>query len=171
MNKRPTGRTEAQLKMLVEKFETATLHKRVWSHSAHLTVGAYYVLNYGRDEALIRLRAGIRRLNMSHGVVNSAVAGYHETLTRFWVIIIEQFLSEYRSANPGIESTAAITTLAKRFQNRRKLYQDYWSFDIIACVQARRVWVPPDARALASPMVHCPRQSMVLGGRRSMQHG
>jgi hypothetical protein len=148
LSNRPTGRTDAELKKLVEKFETGRLPKYDWSHSAHLTVGAYYILNYGSAEALIRLRAGIRNLNMAHGIENSELNGYHETLTRFWVLVIDQFLAQHRSANPDIEPRVAVTTLSRKFQNRRKLHRDYWSFDIIASVKARVAWVEPDVLPL-----------------------
>ena len=151
MSNPPAGRTDVQLRKLVEKFETGRLPKYDWSHSAHLTVGAYYILNYGSAEALTRLRTGIRNLNSAHGTANSELRGYHETLTRFWVSIIDQFLAQHRSANPEIEPRVAVTSLARTFQNRRKLYRDYWSFDIIASVQARGAWMEPDVRPLDAP--------------------
>jgi hypothetical protein len=82
VSNRPAGRTDAELEKLVEKFETGRLPKYDWSHSAHLTVGAYYILNYGSAEALIRLRAGIRNLNMAHGIANSELLEFRHHCVR-----------------------------------------------------------------------------------------
>ena len=40
----------------------------------------------------MRLRSGIRRLNESHGGVNSATDGYHETITAAYVQLLAQYL-------------------------------------------------------------------------------
>ena len=63
------------------RFAALTLPKHEWTHAAHLTVGVWHVDRYGAADALTRLRAGIRRLNESHGNVNTPASGYHETIT------------------------------------------------------------------------------------------
>ena len=76
------------LETLVGHFLARTLPKAEWTHQAHLAVGAWHVDRYGPDEALTRLRDGIRALNDSHGTINSASSGYHETITRAYVRVI-----------------------------------------------------------------------------------
>jgi hypothetical protein len=63
---------------LAAGFVACTLPREAWTHAAHLIVGMWHVDRYGADEALLRLRAGIRRLNESHGTPNSDDDGYHE---------------------------------------------------------------------------------------------
>ena len=80
--------TDAELENLVKRFAERSLPKPEWTHAAHLAVGLWHVSRYGRDDALARLRAGISRLNESHGTVNSATGGYHETVTRAYVQLL-----------------------------------------------------------------------------------
>jgi hypothetical protein len=81
---------------LAAGFVACTLPREAWTHAAHLIVGMWHVDRYGADEALLRLRAGIRRLNESHGTPNSDDDGYHETITRAYT----QLLSQYCDACP-----------------------------------------------------------------------
>lgn len=48
---------------LAAAFCSRTLPKAEWTHHAHLRVGLWHVLRYSPEEALDRLRAGIRTLN------------------------------------------------------------------------------------------------------------
>ena len=61
------------------------------AHGAHLTVGLWYLLWYGSDDGLERVRAGIRRYNVAHSNEPMRV-GYHKTMTRFWLWMIEDYL-------------------------------------------------------------------------------
>ena len=85
--------TEIELQDLAARFESATIPKAEWTHAAHLSVGLWHVDRYGPEEALARLRAGIRRLNDAHGTVNSTTGGYHETITRAYVVLFAELLA------------------------------------------------------------------------------
>ena len=76
---------------LAARFSAGTISREEWTHLAHLAVGTWHVQRYGPDEALTRLRAGIRRLNDLHGTPNSAasIAGckrssHSRTPKRWW---------------------------------------------------------------------------------------
>jgi hypothetical protein len=60
---------------LVARFIAGTIPHAEWTHVAHLTVGTWHVHRYGPEEALVRLRVGIRALNDAHGTPNSATRG------------------------------------------------------------------------------------------------
>ena len=77
---------------LAARFEACAIPAAEWTHEAHLIVGLWHVDRYGADEALVRLRSGIRRLNESQGGVNSATDGYHETITAAYVQLLAQYL-------------------------------------------------------------------------------
>src|ERR1700722_1224434 len=76
---------------LAARFTAFTLPHAEWTHAAHLTVGLWHVHRFGKTDALERLRTGIRRLNESHGTVNSDISGYHETTTRAYVELFSMF--------------------------------------------------------------------------------
>src|SRR5262245_38224870 len=49
-------------------------------------------MHYSADEALGLLRDGIMRYNVARGVANTETSGYHETITRFYVWVIDRYL-------------------------------------------------------------------------------
>jgi hypothetical protein len=125
----------------VARFVSATLPREEWTHAAHLAVGAWHVHRYGADEALTRLRAGIRRLNESHGTPNSATSGYHETVTRAYVRLLAQFLA----ACPGsLPLTARVERLLAGPLADRNVLSHFYSRDTLMSERARAGWVEPD---------------------------
>ena len=69
----------------IARFEAGTLSKEEWTHEAHLRMAAWYVAEYPPIEAGVRIRTGIRHLNECLGGANTEDAGFHETLTEFWI--------------------------------------------------------------------------------------
>jgi adenylate kinase family enzyme len=130
---------------LGSRFETCSLAKREWTHRAHLTVGVWHVRRYGSDEALLRLRSGIRRLNESHGVANSATDGYHETITAAYVHLLAGYLEAYPRDVPLSEAVAAL--LESPLAAKSVLFT-FYSRDRLMSTTARAVWVEPDLAPL-----------------------
>ena len=85
---------------MIDAFLDCTLPKSEWTHQAHLRVGLWHVDQFGPEEALIRLREGIRRLNATHGTANTDTGGYHETITRLYVLVMAQFLATADRSRP-----------------------------------------------------------------------
>jgi hypothetical protein len=139
-----TTERELTLDDFIRRFESQTLPKTEWTHAAHVRIGGCYVLAHGPATALQELRVGIRRLNESHGVVNSDTNGYHETLTCFWVAVIGRFLAEYQGAHPRTTRATLIEALVEHLGQRSALFEDYWTIDVARSVAARRHWVAPD---------------------------
>ena len=127
------------------RFEACAIPAKVWTHAAHLSVGLWHVERYGRDEALARLRSGIRRLNESHGGVNSATGGYHETITAAYVELLAQFL-ERREDGPLSDAIAQL--LAGPLADRRVLLT-FYSRERLMSTEARAAWVEPDIARLS----------------------
>ena len=129
---------------LIAAFGACTLPKADWTHQAHLRVGLWHVYRHGADEALARLREGIRRLNDSHGTANTDTGGYHETITRVFVLLMDRFLSEADRSRSLDNLTADFighypsSDLPLRYYSRERLFS----------VQARRNWVEPDVEQL-----------------------
>jgi hypothetical protein len=132
---------------LVRSFDDCTLPAREWTHHAHLSVGTWYVRHYGSERALQRLRAGIRRLNDAHGTKNSANSGYHETITRAYVLLIEQSIA----AAPTSASDAVLAeSIVRGPLGDSRLLLEFYSLDVLRSVRARAEWVEPD-RAILAP--------------------
>jgi hypothetical protein len=128
---------------LVGRFLDRTLPKAEWTHQAHLMVGAWHVDRHGPDEALERLRTGIRALNDSHGTINSATSGYHETITRAYVRVIASVLGPSR-----LPLDERVASLLSGWTGERDALLRYYSRDTLMSPRARAEWVEPDLQQL-----------------------
>lgn len=135
----------ADIDDLAARFFDGTLPRAEWTHLAHLAVGTWHVHRYGADEALARLRAGIRRLNDNHGTINSSTSGYHETVTRAYVQLLSQF----------VERCPAEMTLQQRMLSvidgplaDRNVLLRFYSRDRLMSPLARAEWIEPDLAPL-----------------------
>ncbi len=117
--------------------------KAEWTHQAHLAVGAWHVNRYGPDEALTRLRSGIRALNDSHGTVNSDSGGYHETITRAYVRLIASVFASAAGTLPD-----RIARILGGPEGERDALLRYYSRDALMSARARAEWVEPDLKPL-----------------------
>jgi hypothetical protein len=136
--------SEEELDSLVARFHSRTLPKSEWTHQAHLSVGTWHVHRLGPDEALLRLRTGIRLLNDAHGTPNTASSGYHETITRAYVMLLADFIAS-RDGQPA--ASCAQSLLAGPLAARDALLT-FYSKDLLMSVKARREWVAPDKCSL-----------------------
>jgi hypothetical protein len=129
---------------LVDAFLSRKLPKKEWTHEAHLKVGLWHLLHYAPNESLERLRQNIKQYNVSCGIENTETQGYHETITRFYVWLVNKFLQQ-------TERSQSIDLLADRLIS---LYGDksfplnYYSRDKLMSKTARLQWVEPDLKAL-----------------------
>jgi hypothetical protein len=133
--------TDADIDALARRFEAAAIPHAEWTHAAHLTVGAWYVARFGPEEALVRLRAGIRRLNDRHGTPSSPTRGYHETVTGAYARLIAHFLA----ASPeGTSLAARVKHLLQSDLGARDALLAYYTRETLLSPRARAEWVEPD---------------------------
>ena len=134
---------------LAAAFVACTLPAAEWTHEAHLRVGLWHRLRMPAEASLDTLRDRIRRYNESLGNENTDTDGYHETITRFYVILIDRFVA-------AADVTRDIDQLADDLIAHlgfRGLPLDYYSSDRLFSVEARRAWLAPDLAALpAGPL-------------------
>ena len=90
------------------------------------------------------LRGRIRAYNEATGGVNSDSAGYHETITRLYIVLIREFV---RSADRGRPTDDLVRELIERIGDRR-LPLRYYSRERLFSAEARLGWVEPDLLAL-----------------------
>lgn len=134
-----------ELDDLAERFAAAAIPAAEWTHVSHLKVGAWHVHHLIADQALNRMRAGIRRLNLIHGTANSATRGYHETITAAYLRILARFLAGCPVLMPFEKRVDAL--LASPIA-RPDLLRQFYSRRVLATVRARRRWVEPDLAPL-----------------------
>ncbi|NEO86039.1 MAG: hypothetical protein F6J87_17545 [Spirulina sp. SIO3F2] len=135
---------KASTEQLAEQFCACTLPKPEWTHYAHLKVGLWHLLHYPADESMTRLRQGIKKYNVVCGVENTENQGYHETITQFYVVIIDCFLQQADRNRP-------IDTLADELiacRGDKSLPFEYYSRDRLFSKTARLEWLEPDLKPL-----------------------
>ncbi|HWI19078.1 MAG TPA: hypothetical protein VNT81_15095 [Vicinamibacterales bacterium] len=121
-----------------------TLPKAEWTHEAHLRVGLWHVHAHGAVAALELLRRRISLYNESVGTKNTDTSGYHETLTRFYVTVIDRFLAAADRSMEIDELARALIAM----HGDRKLPLHHYSEGKLFSVVARRSWVEPDLRPI-----------------------
>jgi hypothetical protein len=136
------------LQRLVERFSLQEIPRDEWTHSAHLAVGAWHVNQFGPEQAIARLRTGIRLLNDRHGTINSPNSGYHETITIAYARLIDQFLAACDPATPLGDRVELL--LSGPFAERSFLLR-FWSREVLMSPAARFAWTPPDIVPLVLP--------------------
>ena len=140
--------TPEELEALAADFTAGVIPATSWTHAAHICVGTWHVARFGPDEALRRLRAGIRRLNESHGTGNSPTRGYHETITAAYVRLIGAYLD-------GCPDDLTLADRARRLLagplGAREVLLRFYSRELLFSPRARADWVEPDLATLVLP--------------------
>jgi hypothetical protein len=126
----------AEVAALVEAFESATIPASEFSHVAHIAVAVSYLKELPADEALARMRSKIRVFAAHHGVNGL----YHETLTTFWMRLLDHVARTY---DVDLPLWQRINLIVARWGNRRPVDAHY-SRELIASQAARERWSPPD---------------------------
>lgn len=132
----------------LRRFEEGALPKAEWTHGAHVALAASYLFaspGFVIAPVLPRVRERIRFFNLSVGGANTETSGYHETLTRFWLLIVAAHLRE----NPPSTRLAAAQSAVAAFGEARSLHTRYYSGDVVKDTAARQTWREPDLILLA----------------------
>ncbi|HIK18664.1 MAG TPA: hypothetical protein IGS53_25755 [Leptolyngbyaceae cyanobacterium M33_DOE_097] len=135
-----------QTESTVQLFLEGRLPKSEWTHAAHLRVGLWYVMQLSPGQSLIFLRDRIRQYNVACGVANTETQGYHETITRFYVWLIAQFLQQ-ADRSPSLDELADQLIA---YADQHSVFH-YYSRARLMSVEARFGWVEPDLLAIAMP--------------------
>jgi hypothetical protein len=139
--------TLENLSSFLDAFERGTLPKAEWTHAAHIAAAAYYLHGSSVATILPLMRTRISAFNLSVGGANTPTSGYHETLTRFWLLIVAEFL---RQRQPTSRLSAAQQSVAT-FGQARTLHTLYYSGDVVQDSAARLAWRAPDLLPIPDP--------------------
>lgn len=133
-----------QLQTIVEKFSDKSLPKEAWTHQAHLIIALWYNSKFEFESAFQQVKSHIITYNKCVGTPNTTSSGYHETLTRFWMMVTKKYLLENRAdsfekvCNEFLESEYASKNLPLEFYSRKELFS----------VHARMNWVEGDLKTI-----------------------
>ncbi len=136
--------TPEALARFLQAFEDGTLDKYEWTHGAHVAAAAWYLHGSSYDAVLPLMRHRIQSFNLSVGGQNTPTSGYHETLTRFWLRIVDHLLHTQKPST----SLAAAQLAVANYGEARALHNEYYSGDVVKDTAARLGWRSPDLKSL-----------------------
>jgi hypothetical protein len=143
--------TDAEIEHLGEGLLACTATREEWTHEAHLAATAYLLLHRLDIDLDEELPGIIRRFNESVGGVNSDSEGYHETITRSFLIGVRLFLDEADTGEPLFK---LVNDLLRSPMGRRDWPLRFYSRERLFSVEARLSYVEPDIAAVpCSPTV------------------
>ena len=117
-----------------------TLPKAEWTHEAHLAAFMWILLERPDIDLDAQVREIISRYNEATGGVNSDTMGYHDTITRCFIIGIRGHVSR-GSTSPIVSQVNALLVSA---EGEREWPLRFYSRELLFSVAARRAYVPPD---------------------------
>jgi len=127
---------------LWRRFAEQDLSHAEWNHVAHVRTAWVHGTRWDLDEAHLRMRAGIIRLNQRHGLVESVERGYFETLTRVWLCLVRD-----AGRRCGAASSLELLERCPELMDR-SLPLRHYSRELLMSARARAVFVAPDLVAL-----------------------
>ena len=130
--------------VLMQAFRMCTIPAAEWAHREHLRIATLFLVETrDLDTAHILMRVGIIRQNAAQGLVETAIRGYHETITRAWLLVVQNALAEDREL---FSSTQAL--LASTRAHRARLPLRYYSRDRLMSRRLAATFVTSDRQPL-----------------------
>lgn len=82
------------------RFEGRALPFDQWTHRAHVKVAYLYLRRHGLEEAINRMRAGVKAYNAANKVPQGPGMGYNETVTVAFMHILHATMQAYGDVFP-----------------------------------------------------------------------
>ncbi|MGZ4866533.1 MAG: hypothetical protein ACXV7C_04890 [Candidatus Angelobacter sp.] len=127
--------TDAEILTLVDRLERCLLAKEEFHHRDHLTVAVVYLYASDLETAMDRMRSSLKRFASHHGVTGL----YHETLTRFWLMQVNQRLDCSECLQQSVRKV-------REQLNDKNLAFEYYSRERIESKEAREIWLKSDLK-------------------------
>lgn len=136
--------TEKEINGFVEKFRSYTLTREAWTHQAHIIVAFWFNTHYDFDEAFAKVKANIKTYNESIGGQNTDTAGYHETITRFWMVFTKNYLLD----NKELTLAGVCQKFFESEDSLKELPLKYYSAELLTSTRARKEQLKGDILVL-----------------------
>jgi hypothetical protein len=129
--------TDAEILTLVDRLERCLLAKEEFHHRDHLTVAVVYLYAADLETAMDRTRSSLKSFATHHSVPKL----YHETLTRFWLLQVDQRLDRSECLEQSVRKV-------REQLSDKNLAFEYYSRERIDSKEAREIWLKPDLKEL-----------------------
>jgi hypothetical protein len=119
----------------IRAFETGALPNSAFHHRDHLRLAWLYLRRDGPETGAEEVVDGIRHFATAHGAADR----FHETLTRFWVHLVQHMVEAFPSVDRFDNLVAHYPPLA----DKTIVYRHYRP-ETLASPAARAGWTLPD---------------------------
>lgn len=124
--------TDAEALNIAHRLEQCEFAPGDFHHRDHLAVSVVYLYAADFERALDRMRQSLQRFISHHGL-----KGYHETITRFWMLEVEKCLDRTLCLGESVRRIQA------RLSDKNLVYQ-YYNRATLLSPEAKERWVEPD---------------------------
>jgi hypothetical protein len=131
---------------LLEQFQTCALPFELWTHRAHVRVAYLYLRLYAFDEALTRMRAGIKAYNAFNKRLDGPTTGYNETTTHAFLHLVAAVMLAYDQCLPVTDSES-FCDMHPQFMSKHAL-RFFYSPERRMLPAAKTLFVEPDLAPL-----------------------
>ena len=132
--------SDEEVQALVDGFESCGIAAAEFTHAAHIAVGLYYLAEFPPVVALSRMRKNIRAFAAHH----RADSLYHETITTFWMRLLDHLAS---AKYVDLPLWQRINVIVADWGTRRPV-EAHYTPELISSAAARERWMPPDREPL-----------------------
>ena len=137
---------------LAEAFQRGRLPREQWTHEAHLLIASWFLWNAPLPQAVSAMRKAIIVYNHRKGIGKGGEGAYHETLTLFWMRVVDFFQHQVAGREkPFGEVCAAL--LGSGFADENLPLVCY-SRARLHSSEARAFWLEPDLMSLHKMLEH-----------------
>jgi hypothetical protein len=139
--------TEADLQALTDGFLDHSLPKDAWRHDTHCLVTAWLLLRRPDIDLRTELPDLIRTYNVAVGGENTDTAGYHHTITLFYLDAITAFMAGRDTSN----AVAACRAMLASPIRDKDFPLRHYTHDRLVSREARLGWLEPDIQPAGGP--------------------
>jgi hypothetical protein len=124
--------TDSEILAVVRKLEQCVFAPSEFHHRDHLAVCVVYLYGGDMETAMDRMRSSLLRFTAHHNV-----KGYHETITRFWMRLVEQRLDRQ------VCLAESVRQIQEAFPDKNIIFR-YYTKDVLSSADAKQRWIEPD---------------------------
>ena len=129
-----------EIQEVVRKFERCEFAAEEFTHTRHLTVACWYLCTMPPDAALSQMRISLQQFIAHHGKQGK----YHETITRFWMELLSDFLASQPPLTPLIDKV----NKAVKLYGKKDVLFAYYTRERVLSEAAKGDWIEPDLRTM-----------------------
>jgi len=127
-----------EVREVARRFESREYALEELTHARHITVAIVYLAGGEFEPAMTKMRAGLIAFSSHYGK-----RGYNETITRFWLRAVNNFISALREKSLAARANAAVD----HFADKNLIFHHY-SREHLFSRDAALHWVEPDLRRM-----------------------